>query len=80
MIPSIDYLLLVLIAYEIPRDILMLENYRGIQTMITLNGFCQIKKAFRALRKDDILEPYKSDHDFTSIKVNDVGEDNISVG
>ena len=29
-------------------------------------GYSQIKEAFRALSKDDILEPYLSDNDFRS--------------
>ena len=29
-------------------------------------GYSQIKEAFRALTKDDILKPYISDHGFTS--------------
>ena len=29
-------------------------------------GYGQIKEVFRALTKDDILQPYTSEHDFTS--------------
>ena len=37
-------------------------------------GYGQIKKAFRALTKDDILEPYISDNDFRSAHdVKDIG-------
>ena len=38
-------------------------------------GFGQIKEVFRALTKDDILQPYISDHDFRSSNagVYDVG-------
>ena len=38
-------------------------------------GYCQIEKAFRASLKDDILQPYISDHDFRSsnVRVDDVG-------
>ena len=36
-------------------------------------GYGQIKEAFRALTKDDILQPYISDHDFRSSKNNDIG-------
>ena len=37
-------------------------------------GYGQIKEVFRALTKDDILEPYKSDNDFrSSNNGNDVG-------
>ena len=38
-------------------------------------GYAQIKEAFRALTKDDILQPYISDDDFRSSKVrpDDVG-------
>ena len=32
-------------------------------------GYAQIKKAFRALEKDDILRPDKSDHNFRSSNV-----------
>ena len=31
-----------------------------------IQGYGQIKEAFRTLTKDDILNPYKSDHDFRS--------------
>ena len=34
-------------------------------------GYGQIKEAFRALAKDDILQPYISDHDFRSSNNND---------
>ena len=30
-------------------------------------GYEQIKKAFRVLTKDDMLQPYISDHDFSSL-------------
>ena len=42
---------------------------------IIRKGYSQIKEAFRALTKDDILQPYKSDDDFRSsnIRVDDVG-------
>ena len=38
-------------------------------------GYGQIREAFRALTKDDILQPYKSDHDFRSSNNNnnDIG-------
>ena len=37
-------------------------------------GYGQIKEAFRALTKDDILQPYKSDEDFrSSNNINDIG-------
>ena len=37
-------------------------------------GYGQIKKAFRALTKDDILQPYISEHDFrSSNSVTDIG-------
>ena len=37
-------------------------------------GYGQIKEAFRALTKDDKLQPYLSDHDFRSSKTNnDIG-------
>ena len=37
-------------------------------------GYGQIKEAFRALKKDDILQPYISDHDFRSYNNNkDIG-------
>ena len=38
-------------------------------------GYGLIKEAFRALRKDDILQPYKADFDFRSsnVTVDDVG-------
>ena len=29
-------------------------------------GYGQVKEAFKALTKDDILQPYKSEHDFKS--------------
>ena len=37
--------------------------------------FGQIKEVFRALPKDDILQPFISDHDFRSsnVRVDDVG-------
>ena len=40
-----------------------------------LQGYAQIKEAFRALTKDDILQPYTSDDDFRSsnVKADDVG-------
>ena len=43
-------------------------------------GNGQIKDAFRALTKDDILKPFISDHDFRSTIVNDDGEIVKSVG
>ena len=38
-------------------------------------GYHQIKEAFKALTKDDILQPYKSEEDFVSsnARVDDVG-------
>ena len=38
-------------------------------------GYDQIKQAFKALTKDDILQPYISDYDFVSsnVRANDVG-------
>ena len=38
-------------------------------------GYGQIKEVFRALTKDDILQPYISDHDFRSsnIRADDIG-------
>ena len=37
-------------------------------------GYGQIREAFRALTKDDILQPYVSDHDFlSSNNNNDIG-------
>ena len=37
-------------------------------------GYGQIKEAFKALTKDDILQPYISKHDFRSSNdVNDIG-------
>ena len=38
-------------------------------------GYAQIKETFRDLTKDDILQPYLSNHDFRSSNVgaNDVG-------
>ena len=39
-----------------------------------IQGYGQIKQAFRALTKDDILQPYISDHDFrSSDNNNDIG-------
>ena len=40
-----------------------------------VHGYTHIKEAFRALTKDDILQPYISDHDFGSSndKIGDVG-------
>ena len=35
-----------------------------------IQGYGQIKEAFRALTKDDILQPYISDQDFRSTNVN----------
>ena len=43
-------------------------------------GYDQIKVAFGALRKDDILQPYISDHDYRSTNVNDAELDNGNVG
>ena len=46
----------------------ILLNYDYIQ------GYGQIKEAFRALTKDDIFEPYIPDNDFrSSINGNDIG-------
>ena len=39
-----------------------------------------IKESFGALTKDDMLKPYRFDHNFRSTNDNDVGEDNDSVG
>ena len=39
-----------------------------------------MKEIFNALTKDDVLQPYKSDHDFRSTKVGDAGEENGNVG
>ena len=38
-------------------------------------GYHQIKEAFRALTKDDILQPYNSEADFrrSNVAVNDIG-------
>ena len=36
-------------------------------------GYEQIRKAFRALKKDDILQPFISDNDFRSSNGNDFG-------
>ena len=38
-------------------------------------GYSQIKEAFRALTKDNVLQPYISDDDFRSsnVRVDDVG-------
>ena len=40
-----------------------------------IHGFGQIKEAFRALAKDDLLQPYISDHDCTSshVRADDAG-------
>ena len=43
-------------------------------------GYRQIKETFRALTKDDILNPFKSDHAFGSTNVNNAGEDDDVVG
>ena len=42
-------------------------------------GYGQIKEAFRALSKDDILQPYISDHDFRSSNNNDDIDYNLYV-
>ena len=48
------------------------ENYPDSSILINYNNdnysqaYGQIKEAFRALTKDDILQPYISDHDFRS--------------
>ena len=44
-------------------DAAILMNYDGDDYC---HGYGQNKEAFRALIKDDILQPYKSDHDFRS--------------
>ena len=43
-------------------------------------AYGQVKEAFRALTKDDILKLSKSDRDFRSTNVNDAGEDDNTVG
>ena len=42
-------------------------------------GFGQIKEAFRALTKDDILKPFIAEHDFRSSNNGDNIEDNLFV-
>ena len=42
-------------------------------------GYGQIKEIFRAVTKDDILEPFISDQDFRLTHVNEAGEDDITV-
>ena len=43
--------------------------------MMMKQGYGQIKELFGALTKDNILRPYKSDHDFRSsnVRADDVG-------
>ena len=38
-----------------------------------IQGYGQIKEAFKALTKDDTLQPYISDHNFISPIYNDIG-------
>ena len=40
----------------------------------------EIREAFRALTKEDILKSYTSDHDFRSTNVNDAEDDDAIVG
>ena len=53
------------------------EKYLDSSILLNYNdddynqGYGQIKEAFRALTKDDILQPYISDHDFRSSNNND---------
>ena len=57
------------------------ENYPDSEIMLNYDdddyahGYAQIKEAFRALTKDDILQPYISDDDFrfSIFRVDDVG-------
>ena len=56
------------------------EKYPDSSILLNYNdddynqGYGQIKQAFRALTKDDILQPYISDHDFrSSNNNNDIG-------
>ena len=44
-------------------DSAVLLNYNGDDFF---QGYSQVKEAFRALSKDDILKPYISDNDFRS--------------
>ena len=56
------------------------ENYPNAGILLNYNdddyiqGYREIQQAFKALTKDDILQPYISDHDFrSSNNVNNVG-------
>ena len=58
----------------------IIENQKYPDSAILLNyddddysqGYKQIKEAFRALTKDDILQPYISDNDFRSSNDGDI--------
>ena len=58
-----------------------MEKYPDARTLLKYDdddysqGYSQIKEAFRALTKDDILQPYISDHDFrcSNIRVDIIG-------
>ena len=54
-----------IIGTEVYLDNSILLNYDDDDYS---QGYEQIKKAFRALTKDDVLQPYKSDDDFRSSK------------
>ena len=55
--------------------IVLTKNYTVVGSLLKYDddddsqGYAQIKEKFRALRKDDILNPYISDHNFRSTKV-----------
>ena len=47
--------------------------------MIILKGMIKLGK-FSISNKNDIPNPYKTDHDFRSINVDDAGEEDESIG
>ena len=66
-----------IIGKEKYPDAAILLNYDDFDLF---QGYGQIRETFRAPTKDDILEPYKSGHDFRSTGDNDAGEDDNTVG
>ena len=62
------------------KCIINTENYPNAGILLDYNndnykqGYGHIKEVFRALTKDDILQPYISDHDYkSSIDGNEIG-------
>ena len=62
------------------KCVISTENYPNAGILLNYNdddykqGYGEIQQAFKALTKDDILQPYISDHDFRSSNVgNNIG-------